>query len=360
MKILSRYIIESFLKIFMLCMCAIIVLYLIIEFVENLDYFVENKTSLRYALEYFVLKLPMIIFQTSPVTILLSTLLTLGGLSKSNEITAMKASGVSIYNITNPLLALTFFISIFIFLGNETIVPYATQKFYHVKYVIIEKKPQKIFFKQDRVWFKGGNNTIFNIQLLDAANNQIKGVSVYKFDPDFNLTERIDAKEMQYEKDEWHLIEGVSKKFLKDGAMDIKTFKKEPVALDKRPEEFKEAVKKSEEMSFVELRNYITKLKGEGFNVTRYVVELYSKTAIPFVNFIMCLIAIPFALRSSRSSGIVMGVGVSIIIAFSYWIILSFGISLGKGSVLPPIFAAWLANIIFSAAGAVMLISTRQ
>ena len=106
--------------------------------------------------------------------------------------------------------------------------------------------------------------------------------------------------------------------------------------------------------------SYITKLKGEGFNATRYVVELYSKTAIPFVNFIMCLIAIPFALRSSRSSGIVMGVGVSIIIAFSYWIILSFGISLGKGSVLPPIFAAWLANIIFSAAGAVMLISTRQ
>ncbi len=360
MKILSRYIIESFLKIFMLCMCAIIVLYLIIEFVENLDYFVENKTSLRYALEYFVLKLPMIIFQTSPVTILLSTLLTLGGLSKSNEITAMKASGVSIYNITNPLLALTFFISIFILLGNETIVPYATQKFYHVKYVIIEKKPQKIFFKQDRVWFKGGNDTIFNIQLLDAKNNQFKGISVYKFDPDFNLTERIDAKEMQYEKDEWQLIKGMSKKFLKDGAMDIETFEKEPVALDKRPEEFKEAVKKSEEMSFVELRNYITKLKEEGFNVTRYIVELYSKTAIPFVNFIMCLIAIPFALRSSRSSGIVMGVGISMIIGFSYWIVLSFGISLGKGGVLPPILAAWLANIIFSAAGAVMLISTRQ
>jgi lipopolysaccharide export system permease protein len=124
--------------------------------------------------------------------------------------------------------------------------------------------------------------------------------------------------------------------------------------------EFKETIKNPDEMSFAELRNYVARLRQEGFNVTRYVVELYSKTAIPFVNFIMCLIAIPFALRSSRSSGIVMGVGISIIIAFSYWIILSFGISLGKGSVLPPILAAWLANIIFSAAGAVMLISTRQ
>ncbi len=341
-------------------MCAIIVLYLIIELVENLDYFIEHKASFIHTVEYFVLKLPMIIFQTSPVTILLSTLLTLGVLSRNNELTAMKAGGISLYNITNPLLALTFFISIFILLGNETIVPYATQKFYHIKYVIIEKKPQKIFFKQDRVWFKVANNTIFNIQLLDAKNNQIKGISIYKFDSDFILTERIDAKEMQYEKEGWRLINGVSKRFLKDGNIDIKQFDKEHIILDKTPEEFKEVVKKSEEMSFTELRDYIARLRQEGFNVTRYVVELYSKTAIPFVNFIMCLIAIPFALRSSRSGGIVMGIGISIIIAFIYWIIMSFGMSLGKGGILPPILAAWLANIIFSAAGAVMLLSARQ
>lgn len=357
---LSKYIIISFLKIFVLCVSVIIALYMVVEFVENFDYFIGHKTSLKYAVEYFVLKLPMIIFQTTPITVLLSVLLTLGVLSKNNEITAMKAGGISLYNITAPLLILTFFISLFILIGNETIVPYATQKFYHVKYVVIEKTPPKIFFKQNMVWFKGSDNTIFNIHLLDIKNNQIKGITVFKFDPDFNLTERIDAKEMLYEKDGWHLIEGVSRKFIKDSNINTVSFEKESIILDKKPEEFKEAVKKSEEMTFFELRNYVARLKAEGFNVARYSVELYSKTAIPFINFIMCLIAIPFSLKSSRGGGVVMGIGMSIMIAFIYLVILSFGISLGKGEILPPILAAWLANIIFGLTGLIMLLSTRQ
>ncbi|MEK6657846.1 MAG: LPS export ABC transporter permease LptG [Nitrospirota bacterium] len=360
MKILSKYIIESFLRTFILCMSTIIVLYIIVDLVENLEYFIRHKVFITYIIQFFILKFPMIIFQTSPVAILLSTLFTLGVLSKNSEITAMKASGISLYNVINPLLALTFFISIFILLGNETIVPYATQKFYRVKYLMIEKKPQKIFFKQDKVWFRDSGNAIFNIQLLDAKNSQFKGISVYKFDSEFNLTARIDAKEMVYEEGKWHLIEGVLKNFLKDRNIDIKPFDKEYISLDKTPEEFKKTIKNPDEMSFAELRNYVARLRQEGFNVTRYVVDLYAKTAIPFANFILCLIAIPFALKSSRSSGIIMGIGISTIIAFLYIIILSFGISLGKGGILPPLLAAWLANIIFSTAGAVMLISTRQ
>lgn len=357
---LSKYIISSFLRVLGLCISGIIILYMIIEFVENLDYFIEHKASIKYAAEYFILKLPMIIFQTTPVTILLSTLLTLGILSRNNEITAMKSCGISMYKVTAPLLILTFLISVFILIGNEAIVPYATQKFYHVKYAVIEKKPPQFFFKQDRVWFKGSDNTIFNIKLLDIKNNQVKGISAYRFDSNFNLIERIDAKEMVYENNSWHLIEGMSRSFLKDGNINLKAFDKKPIALEKKPEEFKEAVKKSEEMSFMELKYYIARLKEEGFNAAKYTVELYAKTSIPFINFIMCLIAIPFAIRHNRSGGIMIGIGVSIIIGIIYFVMLSFGISLGKGGILPPILAAWLANIIFSTAGVVMLLSIRQ
>ena len=84
-------------------------------------------------------------------------------------------------------------------------------------------------------------------------------------------------------------------------------------------------MKKSEEMSFIELKNYIARLKEEGFNAARYTVELYAKTSIPFINFIMCLIAIPFAIRHNRSGGIVIGIGISIIIGIIYFVMLSLG-----------------------------------
>jgi lipopolysaccharide export system permease protein len=90
----------------------------------------------------------------------------------------------------------------------------------------------------------------------------------------------------------------------------------------------------------------------EGYDAKEYIVNLYGKIAFPFVILIMVLIAVPFALRSERSGGVMQSIGLGIFIGFSYWIVHAFSMSLGKSEILPAFLAAWAANILFGAIAA--------
>ena len=102
--------------------------------------------------------------------------------------------------------------------------------------------------------------------------------------------------------------------------------------------------KNAEVMGYFELQRYINKLRTEGYDATRYVVDLHGKAAFPFVTIILAVIGIAFSLRSERSGGIAQGIGAGVVIGFSYWLVYAFGLSLGRSGTLPPLLAAWLGN----------------
>jgi len=108
-------------------------------------------------------------------------------------------------------------------------------------------------------------------------------------------------------------------------------------------------------MGFFELRQYIKKLQSDGYYATQYLVDLNGKIAISLVSILLVVIGVSFSLRSERSGGAAQSIGMGIAIGFSYWLIFAFSLSLGRSGTIPPILAAWLADILFTVAAVWMI-----
>lgn len=341
-------------------MTGLIIIYLTIDLFEKLRKFIGYNAEFSHIILYFSLKLPKIIFHITPVSILLSTLITLILLSRNNEIIAMKACGISIARLSLPILSLSLFISISLLIANLSFIPTANKRLRFVKEVVIEKREEEGYLKQNRIWFRSKDHTIYNIQLLDLAKEKMYGINIYMLGKDFSLSETIEAKELLYRDGKFVLLSGIRRRFFSDGIVDIKHFEEEVIALDKKISEFKQLKIDEEEITYPELKRYVKSLIRDGYKSDRYMVDLYGKISFPFVCVIISLIGIPFGLKEVRGKGIAIGIGTGIIIGFTYWIVYSLSISLGHSSLIPPLLSAWLANILFMITGSYLFLDVSQ
>ena len=359
-RILHRYVIREYLKIFSLSLSSLLLIYVIVLFFQKVELFVKYNAPFYLIFLYLLYKIPEVIFQwTLPYGVLLATLLTLGTLSRHSEITAMKAGGVSLYRITFPLFFIVLFISLCSFLGNEYLVPLTNHKTRHLLSVQLRKESPASFFKNYKIWYRSDHH-IFNIQLLDPKKKALKGVTLYEFDDRFRCLQRIDASEVKWINGKWKFYDGSVRDFDEGGSIQTTPFRELEVFLAENWESFENIERQSREMSYTDLRTYVQRIQAAGYDSTRYLVELYAKLSYPFLNLIMILIGIPFALKTGRSGGVALSIGVSVLIGFAYGVTFYVFLSFGKSGVLSPFLSAWIPTILFGLAGIFTLMSIRQ
>jgi lipopolysaccharide export system permease protein len=353
MSVLDRYIAREYLLTFFFVLLTFLCLYLIIDFFERSRMFLSNNATIAQILSYHIYTLPSMMALLMPACVLLAALITFGLFSRNHEIVAMKANGISLYRIARPVLAFALVASGLNFLLNEYVTPAANWKAEQIVYAEIQKNKEWGSFKQNQIWYKS-ENAIYNFKLFVAAENRLKGVTINYLDPQFQLSMRIDAKEAIWKDDRWELRDVLRTTF---AGKEFPLFERLPslaVDIAEKPEDFRVVQKSADQMGFRELRNFIRKLRQEGYDSTRYETDLHSKIAFVFVSLIVALIGFVFPMRSERSGGIAWGIGIGIIVGFSYYIVFSFGKSLGSSGTLPPIVAAWAANVILGVVALVM------
>jgi lipopolysaccharide export system permease protein len=358
MKIITRYISKEFLKLFAITFLAFVMLYMLVDFFEKIDDFVETKTT-EYALTYFIYKVPFVSVQMAPMAVLMSTIITLGIFSRKHEIIAMKANGISLLRIGSPFIAVALIITIIGFATSEFIVPYANRKANTIWRSHVKKKPHELIYKSEQLWYKG-ENAIYNIRSFNSRTNTLEGVIINQFDRDFRLVRRIQAHSAIWEKDHWSFHNGIVKKADENGSYKIITFKDKIFDLIETPDDFKREVKYSDEMGFAELSEYAKKIINEGYDACRYLVDMHIKISFPFICVIMSLIGIPLALRKEKGVGIATGIGISLGIILLYLVTCVIAQTIGYSGVVPPIVAAWFANILFGTIGLFLLVNTKQ
>ncbi|RLA89608.1 MAG: LPS export ABC transporter permease LptG [Deltaproteobacteria bacterium] len=357
--ILYRYITKEYLKIFFLCLMAIIAIYIIVDFFDRADKLLKPNVSGITIFKYYLLKMPIIVSQTLPVIVLLSTVITLGIMSKNNEILAMKATGISIIKILIPIYLLAFFISITSLFANENIVPFCFKKMEYLWVVDIKHDKRGTFFKNNRIWYKSGR-TLNNIQVYYPERKTIQGIIIYKLGDDFYLKERIEADKGIWNGKRWKFFSVNLWKFGKKGVTFFEHKKWAFLPFSITPKVLNRVKERTEEMSFSCLKRYIKKIKREGYDPTPYLVDLHAKIAFPFVSLIVVLIAIPFGINIKKAGGIALALAGSLLLSGAFWLFFSIFISLGHTGLIPPIIAAWGANIIFGIIGVVISYKTRQ
>ncbi len=363
MLILDRYLIAKYLKILGVATTALLSIYLTIDFVEQLRKYLKADTQLIDIIGYLGLKLPGILYQLTPLAILLATLITLGTLAYDNEITAMRASGINLGRITASFLVLSLAVSLLMLLTDRSLIPTTNERAHSMRKAVLEQHTEQALFTQNRVWLRVSADTFLNVQLVDLSQSTLFGISVYRLSQDFVLQEMVDAQELRYADDQWALISGVKRRFLDDGRTQTVTFDQEPFDLNEEPRELRKRLTVNpENLTLPELANYIDRLEDSGYPTSKYAADYYGRYAFPFASLVMAILGISITLLElgTRQKHFARSIGFTLLIGFHYWVIHEFALGVGRGNVMPPALAGWTANILFLGIGVFLMSRVRQ
>jgi lipopolysaccharide export system permease protein len=362
MSILFRYILRDYAKIFSMCFAGLMTIYLVIDFFEKVRRFLRYDASIVSILTYFALKIPAISFQIAPLAILLATLLTLGLFSRSNEITAMRSSGISLLWIASPFLLFATGVALILLALSSTIVPLASEKAEEIRLIHIEKKPAPLTVKAAQPWARISADALMQVNEIDVGGATLRGVRLFHFDQAFRLDRMTEAAEAHYTPEGWVLMNGNQRRFQPDHTVDLVFFTDQLVDIPLIPDDFSTSLTgDSETMTFREIRNYVGRFRHEGFSFTRLLTDYYGRLAFPLVTVIMVLVGIALSLRRSgvRGGSMAVGIGQAFVVGFCYWTTHSIAIALGRGGVLAPMLAGWMANVLFLSLGLYLLLKVR-
>lgn len=356
--LLDRMILRDFVMYLGMILVSFILLTLVFTFFELLSDIVRNRIPLIVVGSYLINVTPSMIYTIAPLSVLLAVLTTIGLLQKSNEITAMKATGTSIYRVVFPILIIATAISAGLFFFDQLYIPAANQRQETLRNQI-KGKPAQTYLRPDRKWIFGEHNDIYYYEFFDADQNTFGNITVFEFNPvTFELTGRVHAARAHWsgELNKWVFEQGWERSLHGSSIQSYQQFEVSTFAnLVEPPPYFKKEVRQSSEMSYRELGRYIADLQQSGFDVVRLKVQLEKKFAYPVITLIMAVLAVPYSLSAGRK-GALTGIAVALSVAIIYFVAAGLFEAMGNASQLPAALAAWAPDLIFGFLGGYLLL----
>ncbi len=350
MKIFSKYLVKEFAKLLVLCQIIFVFIYLFLDFILKIDNFVHAQVSAAIMLSFLIYKIPLIFTQMLPVATLISVIIMSSLMAKRNEFTAMKACGLDIFRVIQPIFVSAVLLGMICFMLNELVVPYTSSKSNEIWDIEVDKRNPTQFHGIDQKWYKS-SNAIYSMRHFDYANQTLQRPTFYFFDDSFRLIKIINGEKAAWIGGKWHVEQGTVQEFGSDGGYQTDRFETLPLlSIKETPEDFLrsfgERERSPEDMSFLRLKRYAQREAMEGYDNREYVVHMNYKIAFPFIILIMVLIGITISMKL-ENIGTSFAVSLGVCFCFLYYIVLAFSRSLGLSGVLPPILSAWLTNLVF-------------
>ena len=395
--LLDDYILREFSTNLALVLSTFAMLFLVFTFFELIGDIIRNRTPLVTVGDYLLNLIPYILYNTTPLCVLVAVLITFGALNRSSELTAMKATGISLYRVVIPIFVLCAAIAAGLFAFDEFYLPTANRRQESLR-ATIKGKPAQTFLRPDRKWISGQTGVqnisqgstffvnqpdsqtlisddrpgskavhgtdparIFFYQFFDADKNVFANLTVFEFSPvAFALQRRIFASSAHWDDHarQWTFENGWQRTFSGETTASFQPFSLHTFPeIREQPTYFKKEDRPSQEMSYGELSRYIVDLSQSGFDTMRLRVQLNRKLAYPLITLVMAVLAIPFALSMGKRGGLV-GIATAIGLAIAYWVVAGIFEAMGNVNTLPAMLAAWSPDLLFGITGAYLLLRT--
>ena len=360
MKILDRYLVKQFIQTIFFGLIAFTLIFVVIDMMENLDDFIDQNVAAPVILHYYFVFSPDIIKLITPIAVLFGALFTAGKAAQLSEITAIKASGVSMYRFMLPFVITAFFISIFSIYFAGYMVPMANKTKLNIEMNYLKKG---FTYTGSNIFFQDSKTRIVNISYFDNSMLQANRVSIQGFDKNdiTKMDYRIDAARMNYDtlNQTWIAKNGIERVF-HGNRQTAEYFKNmELDSLNFTPSELLTKQQKPEEMNLSDLKSSIATQERAGNNATDSLIEYYSRFSFPMASLVIVLFGLPIS-ANKRRGGLAVQVGINILITFIYLVFMKISQAFGKNGALDPLLTAWFANLIFLAAAVFNLIRMRQ
>jgi lipopolysaccharide export system permease protein len=363
MRILRDYILKEFFHSFILSIVVFTFVLLIGNMIKLADLVINKGVDILSVLQLFFFLIPWLISFTLPIASLTAVILTFGRLSSDGELTAMKASGISLFRVSIPVLMVGIIFSFAAFFINDQVSPNASFASRQVIKNIGIKNPTA--YLEEGTFIRGFENYV--IFIYEIRGNKLKNIRVYQ--PQEGKPTRTIIAEY-----------GEINSFPEKNLVELKLFNgtsEEPSPTD--PESFyklnfktyymtldltklfkhEKIDKKTREMTMKELEAEVAKFKKQAIDPTPVYVEMYKKVNMAIATFVLILMGIPMGIKAQRSEKSI-GFGLSLLVFAAYWGLFLGGIALSlKGSVSPWLGVS-LPNMILFAFGAILFIFTAR
>jgi LPS export ABC transporter permease LptG len=352
--LLDQYISRLYLRVVGIAFAALLGLFYISTFIDASDKLFKGSVGTGLVMQLLVFKTPQFIYWVIPIATLLSTLATFGLLSRTSELTVIKACGVSLYRAAAPIIILSLLWSVLLFSLDQDVLARANRRAGQIDASIRNPNaPPHTFSPLNRRWMIGRDGSIYHYGFFDPARRTLTSLTVYRLMPGtWKLASQTHANTAEYH-DGWTALRGWTQDFTA-GTPKWRGFAQERIALD-APQYFSTEDADTDMMTAAQLRRTVEELASSGFNYLPQQVALQRKVAFPFVTFVMTLLAIPFGVTTGRR-GALYGIGLGAAIALLYWLVMSVFVAVGSAGLLPPVLAAWTPNIIVTACAAYLML----
>jgi len=357
-KILDRYVLREFLLYLLLGLAGFIAIFIVVDVIEKVDVFLDHQAPFALVARFYLFRAPEVVVQVLPVALLLATFLGLGQLNKFGELTAMRASGLSIARILVPVFAVALTSAFAALVISEFVVPPANRARDKIYDDQIQGLRHEIVNERVDVTYLGRGGRIFYIRVYQVPEHRMQVVSLQEFRQG-DLHRRIDAQEATRDGKRWVFHNGFMRTFAAEGESASAFHDLAVNGIAERPEDFAKDVPRPDEMNYFELRSYVERLRASGARVENYLVDLHLKLAFPLINFIVVVIGASLA-TGLRMKGAAIGFGLSVLISFVYYAFMRTGQALGHNGALPPYVAAWLGDLVFGMVGMVMFLRAQR
>jgi len=348
-SLLDRYVASLFARVFALVLFSGVSLFVVFDLTEMIDHIIKNKIPAAIIIKYYKYFSLQIVYQISPIVVLVTTLMTFALLSRTNEIIACKALGISLYRVALPAVVGALVITAFSgYLESGKILPAANEKVAQAKDRIQGRTTARTYRRADRQWLFGQGRYIYNYLNYDANTQTLQRLQVFDFDPAHHLIRRLFTESAHYIGDAWVFSRGWARTFPGSFRVKFEQFD-EPriVHYPETPGYFDSEIRPPDQMGYRELKDYIEEMNESGQPEPELLVSLYQKVAYPVISLVMALVALPFAFRLGRQ-GALYGVGLSVILGFVFMAIFAFFTKLGEAGALPALVAVWSPGTVFA------------
>lgn len=362
MKLIDKYIFGQFMVPLVYCLVTFAMLFVIADLFDHLSDFIDARTPLLEVVRYYVFLMPALLVYIAPISLLLGLLYSLWQLSKHNELTALRACGISFYRITVPIVVVGIVFSLIIGVLQETVAPRVT--YLALQFVNQQKKGGTVSMRSesDLPYKNEDQRRIWMIRTFDLVSHDMQGVKVVQQRADGSDMELIRAEEAKYFDGKWWLFNVSVQKY---------DFYNNPIGApgneplrqmaewDETPEDFMHEVTSMEFLSARDLWRFLAARKNlSEKRRAQILVDMYARLAMPWTCFVVTIFGIPFGVRTARK-GALVGVISALLTFFFFYLLMTIGQWLGKNQLVDPAVSAWMPNIFFLLAGFFLMLRTR-
>ena len=350
MRILDGYIARTVAGQIASVMLILLAIYFFSTFVAEMGDVGKGDYTVTGALLFTLMQIPLYTYQLFPLVALVGTMLGLGALANTSELTVMRAAGVSVRRIVIAVVKVSLVMVIAVTLIGELIAPRLEMQAQAYRAEALGKNIS--LNTKDGLWARDGRSFI-NIERL-LVDGHASNVRIYRFAEDHSLRETIFAPRGIYRDDAWQLEQVIRSRISPEG---VETRRMENMRWESslNPSVIDVVAIKPENLSATDLWDYLSYMRENGLEDKRYNLAFWIRIMIPFATGGMVLLAVPFVFGSMRNVSIGQRIMVGALLGIGFYLFNAIFNRVGVIYDIPPFLAASLPTFVVYALWGLMM-----